>query len=121
MGIGGGNLAGGSLEGRGEEERLASARGTADDPVDRRAEAHVEHAVRLVEDEDAEPLQRDGTATDQVLEPAGGGDQDVGAAGGGDLRAEADAAVDGGDPQPARLRQRGQLVDDLAGELPGGG
>ena len=41
-----------AVEGRGEEQRLAVARAGGDDPVDGRAEAHVEHAVGLVEDED---------------------------------------------------------------------
>ena len=66
-------------------------------------------------------LEGDDVAGDQVLEPAGGGDEDVGAARGLALRAEADAAVDGGDRQPAGVGDGAQLVDDLAGELAGGG
>ena len=66
-------------------------------------------------------VERDGSASDQVLEPAGRGDEDVGAAGRRDLRCEADAAVDGGDAEAAALGERGELVDDLAGELPSGG
>ena len=50
--------------------------------LDGRLEAHVEHAVGLVEDEDVDLAERDDAAGDQVLEPAGGGDEDVGAAGG---------------------------------------
>ena len=119
--VGGGDLPGRALERGREEERLALARGLGDDPVDRGAKAHVEHAVGLVEDEDLDLLQRDDAALDQVLEPAGGGDEHVGAAGGGDLRAEADAAVDGRDAQSAGLGERGELIDDLAGELAGRG
>ena len=66
-------------------------------------------------------LERDRAALDQVLEPAGRGDDDVGALRRGALRAEADAAVDGGDAQSAGLGDRGQLVDDLACQLAGRG
>ncbi len=65
--------------------------------------------------------QRERAALDQVLEPAGRGDDDVGALRRGALRAEADAAVDGGDAQLAGLGDRGQLVDDLARQLAGRG
>ena len=67
------------------------------------------------------PREVDDPALDEVLEAAGGGDDDVGAAGGLDLGAEADAAVDRGDPQAAGGHGGLQLVDDLAGELTGGG
>ena len=96
-----------------------SVRGHGDDSADGRPEAHVEHAVGLVEDEDADLLQRDDLAVDQVLEPARGGDEDVGTAGGLGLRAEADAAVDGGDPQAAGVGDVAQLVDDLGRQLAG--
>ena len=66
-------------------------------------------------------LEDDDAAGDQVLEAAGGGDQDVGLADGLDLRAEADAAVDGGDLQPVRVGERADVFDDLPGELAGGG
>ena len=65
-------------------------------------------------------LERDDAAVDQVLEPARGRDEDVGAAGGLDLRGEADAAVDGGDPEVAGIGDRAQLLDDLGRQLPGG-
>ena len=53
----------------------------------------------------------------QVLEPPGGGDEDVGAARVAGLLLEADAAVDGADVEVAGLRQRPELIDDLAGKL----
>ena len=56
-----------------------SRRGLGDDPVDGGLEAHVEHPVGLVEDEDVDLLERDAPRVDQVLEPARGGDEDVGA------------------------------------------
>ena len=121
LGVGGGDAAGGARQGGREEERLAVGRGAVDDPVDGGAEAHVEHPVGLVEDEDPDPAEGDRAAVDQVLEPAGGGDEDVGAPGGLDLGTEADAAVDGGDAKAASVDERLELVDDLAGELPGRG
>ena len=78
-GVGGGDLAGRALERRREEQRLAVVRGLGDDPVDGGLEAHVEHPVGLVEDEHADLLEGDDAAVDQVLEAAGGGDEDVGA------------------------------------------
>ena len=58
--------------------RLARALGH--DAVDRGLEAHVEHAVGLVEDEDAHAVEGQVAALEEVLEAAGGGDDDVGAA-----------------------------------------
>ena len=40
-------------------------------------EAHVEHAVRFIEDEDLEPVELHGPLVDEVQEAAGGGDDDV--------------------------------------------
>ncbi len=100
-GVGGGEFAGRPLERGREEERLAIRRRLADDAADRRLEAHVEHAVGLVEDEHTDVAQADRATGDQVLEPAGGGDDDVGALGRLHLGAEADAAVDSGDVQVA--------------------
>ncbi len=48
----------------------------AHDAVDLRLEAHVEHAVGLVEDEDVDVVERDELAVDQVLQPARRGDED---------------------------------------------
>ena len=39
-----------AVERRGEEQRLPVLRAGGDSPVDRRAKAHVEHPVGLVED-----------------------------------------------------------------------
>jgi hypothetical protein len=62
-------------------------------------------------------LEREGAALEQVLEPSGGGDEDVCAARRADLLLEADAAVDGAHAEVAGGGQRLQLVDDLGGEL----
>ena len=86
-------------------------------PVDGGAEAHVEHAVGLVEDEDLDVAERERAALEQVLEAAGRRDHEVRGAGVLDLLVEADAAVDGGDVEAARGGQRARLLDDLADEL----
>ena len=101
-----------------EKNSVWRSRGQArDDPVDGRAEAHVEHPVGLVEHEDLDAVERHGAAGHQVLEPAGRGDEDVGALAGLDLLLEADAAVDGRDLEAAGAGERLGLLDDLGGEL----
>jgi len=120
-GVVAGDLADHPVERRREEQRLAIVGGLVDDPVDGGTEAHVEHPVGLVEDEDADLVERDGVARDQVLEPARRRDQDVGLFGAGDLRAEADAAVDRGKVHLAGAGEAFELIDDLRGELAGRG
>ena len=61
-----------------------------------RREALVEHLVGLVEDEDADGVEVQGAALQVVEDAAGRANDDLGAAlEGVDLRAVADAAVDG--------------------------
>ena len=50
-----------------EEHRLAIARQPADDAVDLRLEAHVEHPVGLVEDENADVREVDEPALGEIL------------------------------------------------------
>ena len=114
-----GDLAGLAVEGGREEQRLALARQQVDDPVDGRAEAHVEHPVGLVEDQCADLRKVECTALDQILETAGGGDDHVRLAGTLDLRLDADAAVDGGDLRSLGVTERLELVDDLAARARG--
>ena len=85
-----------------------------DDPVDGRAEAHVEHPVGLVEHERLHVVERERAALEEVLEAAGRGDEDVRALCLARLLLEADAAVDGGDREARARGDRAQLVDDLA-------
>ena len=106
-----------AVERRGEEHRLALLRQPRDDLVDLRLEAHVEHPVGLVEDEDPDAVERDDPPLDQVLQAARRRDEDVGLARGLRLRGDRDAAVDRGDPQVARRRDRAELGRDLGGEL----
>ena len=111
------DAAGLSFECRGEKEGLTVTRHLRHDAVDGRAEAHVEHPVGLVEREHSDAVEPDGATRNQVLEPAGCGDDDVGLAGELDLALEADAAVDGCDREGARGCDVADLLDDLAGQF----
>ena len=83
-------------EGRREEQVLALGREHREDLADVADEAHVEHPVGLVEDEDLDPRQVDGPLAEVIEQPAGRGDDDLGTGPQrADLRIEADAAVDG--------------------------
>ena len=80
-----------------EQQVLPLRREEVDDPADVADEAHVQEAVRLVQDEDLDARQVDGPLGDVVEQPARRGHHDLGA--GAELRRlglEADAAVDGG-------------------------
>ncbi len=118
VGEGGGDLAGGAFERGREEQRLAVPRGQPHDPVDRRAEAHVEHPIRLVENEEPDGVESDGAALHEVLEATGCGHQDVRPAGKLRLPLDAGAPVDGCERQRPRLGELAQVVRDLARELP---
>jgi hypothetical protein len=120
-GVGVGQAAGLAVERRGEHDGLAVGGDLLDDAVDRRAEAHVEHAVGLVEDERADVAQGERAAVEQVLQAAGGGHEDVGLRRELGLLHEAGAAVDGGDAERAGVGERAQLLDDLERELAGRG
>ena len=77
----------------GEEQRLPSERHELADLLDVRDEAHVEHPVGLVDDEDLDAGQQEFAALREVEQAAGRGDQHVGAARDlGFLVAEGDAA-----------------------------
>ena len=75
-----------------------------DDPLDGRPEAHVEHAVDLVEDEHRDVVEPHQAAREEVLEPAGRGDDDVAARSRPALADDADAADDGGDADAGARR-----------------
>ncbi len=109
-----------AVERGGEEHRLALLRGGVEDPAHRGEEAHVGHAVGLVDDDDLDHAEVDDPLRDEVLEPARAGDQDVDAAAHRPaLRLVADTAVDGEDGAVAHVGERGQLTLDLRGELTG--
>ncbi len=84
-------------EGGREEQVLALRREQGKDPPDVPDEAHVEHPVGLVEDEDLDPREVDRALADVVQEASGRGHDDLRAgAQRADLRVEPDAAVDRG-------------------------
>ena len=72
-----GELADLAVERRREEHRLPVPRQAAHELVDLRLEAHVEHAVGLVEHECAHLREVHEPAVGQILEPAGRRDEDV--------------------------------------------
>ena len=110
-----------AVERRREEHRLAIPRSRVDDALDVGAEAHVEHAVGLVEDEDLGVLERDGAALHEVEQAARGGHQDLRAAGELRLLLNAGAAVDGRDREVAHRGDRPEVFSDLKRELARGG
>lgn len=68
----------------------------APDAAYRGQEAHVEHTVRLIEDQDLDTRKSDRAPLHVIEQPSGGGDEDVDtAAQGPDLFIHADAAVSG--------------------------
>ena len=77
--VGAGELAGLSVERGREEHRLAILRQAANDPVDLRLEAHVEHPVGLVEDEGLDTREVDELTLREVLETSRSGNEDLGA------------------------------------------
>ena len=64
-------------KGRGEHQVLALAGKLGDDLLDVVDEAHVEHAVRLIKDEDFELIELHGPLVDQVKKATRSGDNDV--------------------------------------------
>ena len=91
-----------AVEGGREQQGLAVGPDLVEDRLDLRQEAHVGHAVRFVDDDDRHVGQPDRSPGDQVPEPARAGHRDVDAATQrGELAAETDATVEGGDPSPA--------------------
>ena len=67
-------------EGGGEEHRLALGRGRTQKLLEILAEAHVEHPIGLVEDEDLDRGEIEAAATEKIDEPPRRADDDLGAA-----------------------------------------
>jgi hypothetical protein len=89
-----------AVEGGGEQQPLPSGRYAVQQRRDRGQEAHVGHVVGLVHDGDGDRVQRAGVLAQQIQQPPGGGDDDVGAAPELlDLSVERHPAVDGQQPQ----------------------
>ena len=112
-----------SLENVAENIRFWRRAGSSvDDLADVADEAHVEHAVGLVEDEDLDLRQVDRALADVVEQAARGRDDDLGAvAQRADLRIEADAAVDRDRPDRLLVAVRPDALLDLERELTGRG
>ena len=84
--------------------------------------AHVQHPVRLVQDEDVQIVQTDKALVVEVHQPPGGGDKDVHApAQGLHLGVLAHAAEDDGVAQGQIFAIGLKALADLDGQLPGGG
>lgn len=105
-------------DGGGEEERLAVFGAAGDDAADVGHEAHVEHAVDLIEDEDFDVIELDGALLHVVEQTAGGSDEDI------DpflepvaLGAVADAAVDEETAEAGVAAVFLELFFDLGGEF----
>ena len=94
-----------AVERGGEEHRLAVLREAADDAVDLRLEAEVEHAVGLVEDENLDAPEVDEPPLGEILEATRSRDENVRALDALRLRAKRDAAVGGLDLEALRLRR----------------
>ena len=106
--------------GGGEQQRLALLGDRADDAAHVADEAHVEHAVGLVEDEEGHVAELHVAALDQVEQAARRGDQDVDAARQGlDLAAIAQAADDGAEAQAEAAAVGVEAAGDLDRELAG--
>ena len=104
---------------RGREEQRAPLGGDlAEDRVELVLEAHVEHLVRLVEDDDADLRRVDRPAAEVIEQAARGADDDERpAAQLGELHRHARAAGHDGDAGAQRLEQPAELLRDLGREL----
>src|SRR5882757_2251558 len=100
--------------------RLATLRHRADDAADGGKEAHVEHAINLVENEHFDGVDVDLTAAEEVFEPAGRGDDQAWAT--VELIELVVFRETTADEHGIALRARDELpvgIEDLHGELAG--
>jgi hypothetical protein len=103
---------------RREEKRLTLGREMLEDAADVGKEAHVEHAVRLVEHEHLELVELRVRMTEVIEQAAGRRDQDVDAAAEGVLlRAKPDAAEHRGAGDGRVRRELAKVLLDLGREL----
>ena len=114
----GGQLANLRRHGGREHQRLPFVRRGRDDPPQRHDEAHVEHLVGFVENQDLDAAQIDVALLHQVLEPARRGDQDVDALlQRPHLRTLPDAAVDDRVAETGEFAVGAKAGADLGGQL----
>ena len=104
---------------RGREQQVLARHGKQrEDLAQVMDEAHVQHAVGLVEHEHLDPGQVDGPLRHMVEQPAGRGDDDLGAlAQAPDLVVEPDATVDRGRADRALVAVDANALFDLEREL----
>ena len=108
------------VEGGGEEQGLPLGRACVEQPTDLGQEAHVGHAVRLVQHDQLHVVEPHVALGDEVGEAAGARDGDVDAVRErAQLLAEPDAAVEGGDGLVG-IGELAHLVADLRRQLTGG-
>ena len=89
-----------------------------EDSPDVRQEAHVEHAVRLVEDQELDPRQLRVRLAEVIEQAARRGNDHVDAGAEGVLlRPHADAAVDRGAAERRVHGQRVEVLENLRGQL----
>ena len=111
-----------SVQGGREQQRLAVGRGQVEQPPHVGEEAHVGHAVGLVDDHDLHGIQADAAPLDEVPEPSRTGHGHVHAPGQGlQLGAVAHASVERVDPQVPGRGQGPQLRGHLGRQLAGRG
>ena len=104
--------------GRREEQGLARERHQLADALDVGDEAHVEHAVGFVDDQQFDAGEQQAAAFGMIEQPTGGGDQHVDAAGElGVLIAERHAADDERDVELVVLAVLLEMLDDLRGQF----
>ena len=107
-----------ALDGGGKEQRLAIGRGGRDDFLDGGQEAHVEHAVGLIQNQNPDIAQIDQVAAHEVGQPSGCRDQHLRAvANCPQLRILAQAADGDGGANAGAGRHFGERVVDLHGEF----
>ena len=107
--------------GGGEHQGLPPHGQLGDDPANVGHEAHIEHAVRFVQDEDLDSAQVDEPLVHQVEQPAGRGNEDIDAPlQGSRLRVLADTAEDHRFTEAGVQSIRPKAVADLRSQFPGG-
>ena len=105
-----------------EQHRLAIAVGLVEDALDDRQEAHIGHAVGLVDNGIADLIELDLALLNEVDKAAGAGNEHVDAVAKRlQLLAESHAAVDRSNRTASLCSERFEFAADLFSELAGGG
>ncbi len=109
-----------TVEGGREEQGLTIVRSGIEDAAHSRKEPHVRHTVRLVNDDDLDVTEIDGTLLHEVFQASRSGHDHVRSFAEGMLLRPIPHAAVHGDHAPGRRRtERGEFLHDLIGQLPG--